>query len=283
MTTGKLIPVYYSPLMVAESESFSPSAAKPTPVVASWQQLGAPIDVIDPTPVTQEQLALSHEPGFVRDVLNGTRKNGFGNCSMEVARSLPYTSGSLLSAARAALEKGVAVSPSSGFHHASYDRVQGFCTFNGLTVAASVLHKEGRVRRVGILDFDMHYGNGTDEILERLGIDWVTHFTAGRDYDSPSQAQDFLSSIERIVQQMCDCDLILYQAGADPHIRDPLGGWLTTEQLYERDKRVFANVHALGIPIAWNLAGGYQQPLRKVLDIHDNTMRACVGEYFPGC
>jgi acetoin utilization deacetylase AcuC-like enzyme len=279
MTTRGAIPVYYSPLMIADSGSFSPSAAKPGPVVSSWQQLGVPIDVIAPTPVTQEQLALSHDPQFVREILCGERKNGFGNCSMEVARSLPYTSGSLLSAARAALENGVAVSPSSGFHHAGYDRALGFCTFNGLMVTAAVLHKERRVRRVGILDFDMHYGNGSDEIIERLGIDWVTHFTAGKDYDSPAQAREFLSSVDAIVQTMQDCELILYQAGADPHIQDPLGGWLTTEQLHERDQRVFAAVHKLGIPIAWNLAGGYQQPLRRVLDIHDNTMRACAAEY----
>jgi hypothetical protein len=35
---------------------------------------------------------------------------------------------------------------------------------------------------------------------------------------------------------MADCDVLLYQAGADPHINDPLGGWLTTAQLRERDR-----------------------------------------------
>ena len=66
----------------------------------------------------------------------------------------------------------------------------------------------------------------------------------------------------------------MYQAGADPHVDDPLGGWLTTEQLAERDHIVFESARDLGIPVAWNLAGGYQNPLRKVLDIHDNTLRA---------
>ncbi len=74
---------------------------------------------------------------------------------------------------------------------------------------------------------------------------------------------------------MADCGLILYQAGADPHIDDPLGGWLTNAQLARRDSRVCAHAKRRGIPIAWNLAGGYQTPLQKVLDIHDNTMREC--------
>ena len=73
---------------------------------------------------------------------------------------------------------------------------------------------------------------------------------------------------------MKDCDVILYQAGADPHVNDPLGGWLTTQQLHERDRLVFEAAAELGIPAAWNLAGGYQTPLNKVLTIHDNTMRA---------
>jgi acetoin utilization deacetylase AcuC-like enzyme len=72
---------------------------------------------------------------------------------------------------------------------------------------------------------------------------------------------------------------LLYQAGADPHIADPLGGWLTTAQLRERDRLVFTRCKALGLPVAWNLAGGYQNPLRKVLDIHDNTMLECIAAF----
>jgi len=81
------------------------------------------------------------------------------------------------------------------------------------------------------------------------------------------------------MEQFSDCEVILYQAGADPHINDPLGGWLTTEQLAERDRLVFETAKAMNLPIAWNLAGGYQKDIRKVLDIHDNTMRACWAVY----
>ena len=72
---------------------------------------------------------------------------------------------------------------------------------------------------------------------------------------------------------MQGCDIVLYQAGADPHIDDPLGGFLTTEQLRIRDQRLFEGLKQRGIPIAWVLAGGYQKPLEKVLEIHDNTYR----------
>lgn len=78
---------------------------------------------------------------------------------------------------------------------------------------------------------------------------------------------------------MDNCDVILYQAGADPHVEDPLGGWLTSTQLRDRDRLVFETARKYRIPIAWNLAGGYQEPLRKVLDIHDATMIECTKVY----
>jgi hypothetical protein len=62
-------------------------------------------------------------------------------------------------------------------------------------------------------------------------------------------------------------------------VDDPLGGWLTTAQLRERDGCVFAGCKAQRLPIAWNLAGGYQTPERKVLDIHDNTMIECLAAF----
>jgi acetoin utilization deacetylase AcuC-like enzyme len=270
------IPVFYSPLMAADIDSFSPSAAKPTAALESWLQLDVPVEVITPAPVSPADLSRAHLPAFVDGVLSCQRENGFLNRSEAVAKSLPYTSGAMLAAAREALRNGrVAVAPCSGFHHARYAHAGGFCTFNGLMVTALALRAAGEAARVGILDFDQHYGDGTDDIINRLRIDWITHYSAGEHYGLVSEATQFLAAIPGLVTAMKDCDVILYQAGADPHIEDPLGGWLTTAQLYARDLLVFKTAAELGIPIAWNLAGGYQTPLRKVLGIHDGTMRAC--------
>ena len=263
--------------MAADNDSFSPSAAKPRPAVDSWLKFGMPIEVIAPEPATFEDLARAHLPTFVDAVLSCRVENGFHDRSESVAKSLPYTSGAMLAAARKALRNGrVAAAPCSGFHHAGYDHASGFCTFNGLMVTAMALHASGEATRVGILDFDQHYGDGTDNIIDRLHIDWIKHYSAGEHYGFAAEAKRFLSSIPALVAAMKDCDVILYQAGADPHIDDPLGGWLTTEQLYERDLLVFQAAAALMIPVAWNLAGGYQTPLRRVLRIHDGTMRACI-------
>lgn len=75
-------------------------------------------------------------------------------------------------------------------------------------------------------------------------------------------------------------NLVLYQAGADIHIDDPLGGLLTTEQMIFRDELVFRGCARFGIPIVWNLAGGYQRDadggISQVLALHRNTMYQCI-------
>ena len=70
------------------------------------------------------------------------------------------------------------------------------------------------------------------------------------------------------------CDVVLFQAGADPHVDEPYGWALTSEQLVIRDTIAFVGLKELGIPVAWNLAGGYQVPIQKVLDIHTGTLKA---------
>lgn len=282
-----MIPVFFTPKMVAPDQRISPSAHKPAAVVTDWLSRGFPVTIVEPAPVTREQLHLAHAREFVDDVLALRQDNGFGNRSATVAASLPYTSGAMLSAAREALRNGeVAVAPVSGFHHACHDLAGGFCTFNGLMVAACVLREEGGARRVGILDFDQHYGNGTDEIIATLGVDWVEHLTAGARWRHRGQAAEFLESIDAMVEAMSDCDIILYQAGADPHVDDPYGGWLTTDQLRQRDLRVFEAAVRRRIPVAWNLAGGYQRTsdggIEPVLRIHRNTMSACIQTYAVG-
>ncbi|MGE4072161.1 MAG: hypothetical protein AB7E72_13405 [Lysobacterales bacterium] len=248
----------------------------------SWLAIAPQLEIIAPQPVSVAHLCLAHSPEYVADVLAGRASNGFGNRSLELAASLPYTSGSMLSAARAAIADGtVAVAPCAGFHHAMYAFAADFCTFNGLVVTARALLQEGVATRVGILDADMHYGDGTDEILEAVGETRVVHYSVGEHYWHPKDAAGFFDQLQTILAAFADCDVLLYQAGADPHIDDPLGGWLTTEQLRERDRSVFEFCAARRLPIAWNLAGGYQQPLRRVLDIHDHTLLECLRVYEP--
>lgn len=270
--------VVFSDAMMAPAQGGSPSAGKPGPVVAAWREAWPALQVRPPEPATVDQLCRAHDRAYVEDVLALRRPNGFGTLSAEVAASLPYTSGALLTAARWALQEGVAVAaPVSGFHHAHWARGGGFCTFNGLMVTALALRADAPNLQMGILDYDYHYGDGTEDILRCVGRDGITHITAGADWRRGSDASKFLAAIPGHLETLAHCDVVLYQAGADPHIDDPLGGFLTTEELRRRDELVFHGLRARDIPVAWDLAGGYQTPLAKVVDIHVGTMRATIG------
>lgn len=280
------LPVFYDPRQNAQNAgSFSPSASKPAHVVASWQALGVPLVLCPFEPVTREYFYQVHDPAYVDGVFDGTRKNGFYNTSPEIAASLPWTSGSMLAAARhAASGNPVAISPTSGFHHAGYLAGSGYCTFNGLIAAAKALLDEQRAPKVGILDLDMHYGDGTEAIMLKLRLlDRIEHYTFGLSAvehgpaRNPEGTEAWLGGLAEIVRGFSrkGCAVLLCQLGADPHEKDPLGGVMTSDQMRRRDRIVFETCRDLGLPVAWNLAGGYQEPLRRVLDLHDATLLEC--------
>ena len=266
--------VLYDERMVAHSLGYSPSAAKPKQVVNDWIEHEISIEVATFQPATIDDLKLVHDVGFVDGILAGQLTNGHGSYDMAVARSTLWTVGSLYAAAVEALSSGVACSPSSGFHHACWNENGAFCTFNGLMVTAIRLLNDGLANRVGIVDYDYHVGDGTDDIIRRLRLEDSVTQVNGDMSDTPS----FFDSIEDEFRELKEVDIVLYQAGADMHIDDPLGGLLTTEEMREGDEIVFRWCQQSGIPIAWVLAGGYQREpdgsIPKVLEIHRNTMRA---------
>lgn len=298
------IPVVYSQLMVAESgHRVSPSASKPAVVAQALRDQNYPVDFFEPEPATLDDFFRVHDPRFVNGVLEGRIDNGFGNCSMDVARTLPFTSGAMLTAAHLALNKHrrhpVVAALCSGFHHATWSEAAAFCTFNGLMVCAAHLLAEatvadadvaarsaawrvpGPIHRVAIIDADYHFGDGTEDLLARTGLAAnVFHFSFGREYTRPDQAAAYLARMRALQEdlQRFQPQILLYQAGADAHIEDPLGGLLTTEQMFERDETLFTIARDLSIPVVFNLAGGYQRDpdggIQKVVRLHLGTFAA---------
>ncbi len=224
--------------MSANADSFSPSAAKPGIVVQHWLDNNhiTSEQIADFKPADRAALCLAHDSGFVDDVLNCAADNGFGNRSPAVAASLLYTTGSIVAATEHVLKHGgFACSPTSGFHHAGYDEAGGYCTFNGLAVAAIMAAKQGA--KVGILDCDAHYGDGTDDILRRVPSLNIKHHTFGKHFPPGARApSDWKAWLLSAMFDLRGCDVVLYQAGADPYEGDPLGGQLTLMGLQQRDR-----------------------------------------------
>jgi len=212
------------------------------------------------------------------------------------------TGGGCLAAGRDALLTGASAALVSGFHHSHASNGEGFCTFNGLVVAAEAMRVAGEICRVAILDMDLHYGNGTARLAATRP--WVTAVSVyGNDYCNNTPFRDV--SVKRHVDGEnhisvtlpCGCDradmlrimeealpfvltggrpdLILYQAGADPFREDPYSPLdLDYEDLKARDRMIFAFARQHSIPIAWVLAGGYTPDTSCVVRVHVNTFMA---------
>lgn len=319
---SKKFNVYYCPSMQKANNSFSPSASKPTLVIEDWKKhFGDSLNINDVIPFSKEDLSLAHDPKYVTGIFNGTIQNGFGLKDSDFSSTFLYGNASLYQAALDALHNQVAISPTSGFHHAGYNKAEGFCTFNGLIISAIKLHREGKAKKIGILDCDMHYGNGTEELIKFHKLNYIHHYTAGKFYDLHYPALDFLkptikkfynklftqssvvtpqpklrqkllkgkgekfiNELPSLLQGFKNCDLIIYQAGADQHINDPYGGLLTYQQMSQRDDIVFNFSKVYGIPLVWNLAGGYQRDregnIEPVLQCHRITMQSCINNYY---
>lgn len=276
---SKKIKVFYNDKQnVANNISFSPSAGKPKRFVEEIKSFDFVEMVNDFHPYSRNDFYLGHDKEHVDAVLNCEKQNGFENNLQEVAESLYWTNASFYAAAKSAFEnKTFCCSPTSGFHHATYNDCMGFCTFNGLALAAIKLKQQYPDILISIIDIDAHYGNGTDDIIKRLNLkDFIHHYTFGGivdNFDKKTLFYDFEVTLKNELNRFTKyCDLILYQAGADPHIEDPYGGYLTTKELHQRDKIVFEFAKENKIPVAWNLAGGYHKNFDKVLEVHLNTL-----------
>ena len=258
-------------------------------MVADWNNAGLAIDIRPFEPATADELSEVHNRDHVLDVLEGRESNGHGNQILEVSQSCQWTVGSFVAATLEAIRHGqVACSPTSGFHHAGYDHCGGFCTFNGLMVAALKMLTHDLA--VAILDCDRHFGDGTQDIIERMNLEnRVLHWTYGRDVPSGFHWSDFEQQIRQFVNDFAvhsepDGRGLLYQAGADVHVDDPLGPGptkgMTDDDMRQRDRLIFTLCLDLHIPVVWNLAGGYQKDqhggISRVLDLHRATMEECV-------
>jgi acetoin utilization deacetylase AcuC-like enzyme len=180
------------------------------------------------------------------------------------------STGGVIAAAFAALQDGVAGSLSSGLHHAERHQGKGFCTFNGLVVAALALVRSG-LRSVLILDLDAHCGGGTHSLVADHSSIWQMDVSVAP-FDSYSpRGRNTLDVVEQpenylrvIADRLRDIkaplpDLCLYNAGMDPCELCDVGGLagITSAILQERETLVFDWGRSQGTPIAFVLAGGY--------------------------
>lgn len=249
---------------------------------------------------TDGVLALAHHPEYIQQVSTGSLSDaqqkaiGFPWSPQMVERSR-RSAGATIAACRVALEEGIAVNLAGGTHHAHADRGEGFCVFNDAAIAARLMQAERRVKRVAVVDLDVHQGNGTASILAHDDSVFTLSLHAENNYPFTKEISDldvalvdgtgddtYLDALEGALAELFSCfsaELIIYLAGADPHEGDRLGRLkLTKKGLAARDRMVLDHARARGIPVALAMAGGYGKNIQDTVDVHVQTI-AIASEY----
>jgi acetoin utilization deacetylase AcuC-like enzyme len=256
------------------------------------------VELLSPRPVTWSDLAKIHCPKFLEALRTGEPRDVAEGAGLgwdeAYAVAIRWSTGGLCDAVIEALEsKGIAGSLSSGLHHAHRSRAEGYCSVNGLAMAAVVAVERG-ARRVLILDLDAHCGGGTAEIIEAwpqieqvdvsvIPFDTYTPRADARLILATSlrDGDDYLDIVQGALEEIADpesIDLVIYNAGMDP--ARTAGGvpQIDVEVMRRREELVFGWVRSHGLPVAWTLAGGYSRgaSMEHVVDLHRLTIEAAV-------
>ncbi|MEB3185525.1 MAG: histone deacetylase, partial [Cyanobacteriota bacterium] len=248
-----------------------------------------------PLPTPRRWLELVHgrpyHQAFARGELSEAdqRRIGLPATTPLVRRTWLAVGGTVLTA-RLALHHGVACHLAGGTHHAFADHGSGFCIFNDCAVAARVLLAEGAVERVMVIDLDVHQGDATAAIFAddprvfTFSAHCASNFPLHKqrsDVDLPLadglDDHDYLRAIGDLIPDLLDQQrpqLVLYNAGVDPHRDDRLGRLcLSSDGLLNRDRLVLDACLRRGIPVATVIGGGYDA-LEPLVERHSLVFRA---------
>ncbi|WP_157219896.1 histone deacetylase family protein [Flavisphingomonas formosensis] len=259
-------------------------------VMLALRESGADFVEHVPDSMPRPWLEAVHDPAYVAEVLSlavpreKERRIGFPVTDVVARRSQLAPGGTWL-AARLALTHGFAANTAGGSHHALADSGAGYCVFNDLAIAAHRLLAEGDVRRLLIVDLDVHQGDGTAMLLAgreeafTFSIHGEKNFPARKassdlDVALPDRTDDaaYLDTLAAHLPLAIDRshpDIILYQAGVDSHAEDRLGRLaLSDAGLEARDRLVMAAAQTAGIPLASVLGGGYGRDVMAVTHRH---------------
>ncbi|MBA3922409.1 MAG: histone deacetylase [Nostocaceae cyanobacterium] len=248
-----------------------------------------------------EWISLVHTPEYVQAYCDGTldakaqRRIGLPWSEALVNRTCVAVGGTILTA-QLALAHGLACNTAGGTHHAFPSYGSGFCIFNDLAIACRVLQQLNLVQKVLIIDLDVHQGDGTafifqdDDSVFTFSMHCEVNFPGTKqtsDLDVPlpvgMEDQAYLETLAFYLPDLLanvKPDLVLYDAGVDPHAGDRLGKLaLTDTGIFRREMQVLSTCIAAGYPVACVIGGGYADDLKSLVWRHSLLHRAASEVY----
>lgn len=227
------------------------------------------LQVIKPRSATREEIEMNHLPSYVEKVKQLSDANGgdagelalVGAGSYEIAL---LSAGGAITAVDAVMKGEVqnvyALTRPPG-HHAEKEKGMGFCLFNNVAVAAHYARKEYGLKRIMILDWDVHHGNGTEnafyddpEILtislhqefnfppdrgfaEHIGKDEGKGFNVNIPLLAGTGNAGYMYALEKVVVPIAEQfkpELIIVAAGQDASVFDPLAQMIVNAEGYRK-------------------------------------------------
>lgn len=254
-----------------------------------------------PTPVDEDWIIGTHEIEYWQRLKNlqltdkEMRRVGFPLTRELVQREITIAHGTML-CAEFALQYGVAMNITGGTHHAFTNKGEGFCLLNDIAMASNYLLSKNLVKKILVIDLDVHQGNGTAQIFK--GDDRVFTFSMHGANNYPLQKEisdldiglpDFTNdefylptlevNLKNLIQQV-EPEFIFFQSGVDILDTDKMGRLGVSKVGCKTwDKIVLDTVKQNRIPIVASMGGGYSDFL-EVIDAHANTYRMAQEIFF---
>jgi len=249
-----------------------------------------------PYPCSVKTLKGAHSQTYISNIINksldqnGVKKIGFPLVDSVVKRSLVATGGTVL-ASKLALEYRIACNTAGGSHHANFDGGAGYCVFNDVAVAANYLLNKALVKKILIVDLDVHQGNGNSDIFENNKNVFTFSMHSKSNYPAKKSKSDLDIELEdntedqKYIETLKDSiqllnkqkfDFVFYIAGVDVHFNDRLGKLkLSDDGIKKREEIVIGNFFSKKIPICGVLGGGYNKNFDKLVELHSILHETC--------
>ncbi len=265
---------------------------------------GSDLQILPPRPAKKEEVSSCHSSEYIDLVRSTSEINRYAldgdtvTCADSYGIALLAVGGFLRlldSVSAFDFRNGFALVRPPG-HHATRDRAMGFCLFNTVAIGAQYLKRLYGARRILIMDWDVHHGNGTQDnfyqdpsvlyisthqypyypgtgAIEEVGNGKGEGYTVNIPLPAGCGDEEYLCVFKEIVIPIADKyqpEWVLVSAGFDSHQHDPLGGMRVTEKGFGIMASMLlelAQKHAAG-KIAFLLEGGYNlEALRNSVSV----------------
>ena len=262
----------------------------------------SPDNFFEPGIISDEIVLKTHEEEYFKRFRNlnlskkEVREIGFPLSKELVTREMTIAQGTI-DCVNYSLKNGISMNIAGGTHHAFYDRGEAFCMLNDQAIAAKYLINKKLVKKIMIIDLDVHQGNGTASIFNKNKEVFTISFHGKKNYpfrkeksdidvefDDNTDDQFYLNKLKNLIPNAIDNfkpDFIFYLSGVDVLNNDKLGRLgLSIDGCKERDKFILELCKKNSIPVQVSMGGGYSELLKNIIEAHSNTFRLAQEIYF---